>query len=344
MQKLTSCLGIICLLSCLLYLPKAHAQDPQFSQFYAAPLYLNPAFAGSTQQARVGANYRNQWLGLSTSFETISAYFDYYFEDYNSGVGVIAWTDAHSLSGLRMTSVGGQYAYQLPVTNEITVRAGAYGAYVFGDFSYTNLRFADQFDGDGFNNPTNESGDRSLNNYFDLGIGGLAYAKDWWIGYSAMHLTRPDQSSIGASSILPMRHSVHGGYRFHLPIESFTKELVKRKKERSVTPAFHYKHQGGFNQLDLGAYATLEPLTVGVWYRGIPINAVEGELNNESVIFLVGFRSSGGFSMGYSFDYTLSKLTIQSGGAHEVSVIYEFPIRDPRTPAKNVRKIPCPRF
>src|SRR5688572_33466757 len=30
------------------------AQDPQFSQFYAAPLYLNPAFAGSTNQARAG--------------------------------------------------------------------------------------------------------------------------------------------------------------------------------------------------------------------------------------------------------------------------------------------------
>ncbi|MFM8742085.1 MAG: type IX secretion system membrane protein PorP/SprF, partial [Cytophagales bacterium] len=34
------------------------AQDPQFSQFYAAPLYLNPAFAGSTNQNRVGINYR----------------------------------------------------------------------------------------------------------------------------------------------------------------------------------------------------------------------------------------------------------------------------------------------
>ena len=26
---------------------KAYAQDPQFSQFYANPIYLNPAFAGS---------------------------------------------------------------------------------------------------------------------------------------------------------------------------------------------------------------------------------------------------------------------------------------------------------
>ncbi|MEJ0030308.1 MAG: type IX secretion system membrane protein PorP/SprF [Bacteroidota bacterium] len=48
----------------------ASAQDAQFSQFYAAPLYLNPAFAGSTNQGRVGMNYRNQWPGIDANFTT----------------------------------------------------------------------------------------------------------------------------------------------------------------------------------------------------------------------------------------------------------------------------------
>ncbi len=63
------------------------AQDPQFSQFYAAPLYLNPAFAGSTGQARVGANYRNQWPAIDANFNTFSAFADFYIEDKNSGCG-----------------------------------------------------------------------------------------------------------------------------------------------------------------------------------------------------------------------------------------------------------------
>ena len=58
------------------------AQDPQFSQFYAAPLYLNPAFAGSSQQGRVGLNYRNQWPGIDANFTTVSAFADFYLEDY----------------------------------------------------------------------------------------------------------------------------------------------------------------------------------------------------------------------------------------------------------------------
>ena len=43
---------------------KLQAQDPQFSQFYAAPLYLNPGFAGTTPYIRAGANFRSQWPSL----------------------------------------------------------------------------------------------------------------------------------------------------------------------------------------------------------------------------------------------------------------------------------------
>ena len=56
-----------------LFLEEVKAQDPQFSQFYAAPLYINPAFTGASEYTRIGANYRNQWPGISGSFVTTSA-------------------------------------------------------------------------------------------------------------------------------------------------------------------------------------------------------------------------------------------------------------------------------
>src|SRR5215211_467009 len=77
------------------------AQDPQFSQFYAAPLYLNPALAGSTGQARAGINFRNQWPAIDANFTTLSAYFDYFIEDYRSAVGLIVTRDKEGLAGLR---------------------------------------------------------------------------------------------------------------------------------------------------------------------------------------------------------------------------------------------------
>src|SRR5678815_5617643 len=88
----------------LLLMPQAcvnvSAQDPQFSQFYAAPLYLNPAFAGSTNQGRAGVNYRNQWPAIDANFTTLSAFADFYLEDYNSGVGAILTRDYVNLVGV----------------------------------------------------------------------------------------------------------------------------------------------------------------------------------------------------------------------------------------------------
>src|SRR6478752_9410503 len=100
------------------------AQDPQFSQFYAAPLYLNPAFAGSTGQARVGANYRNQWPAIDANFTTISAYADFYIEDKNSGVGALLTRDKEGVLGLQSLSLAVQYAYNLQITKGLSFRPG----------------------------------------------------------------------------------------------------------------------------------------------------------------------------------------------------------------------------
>ena len=52
------------------------AQEPQYSQFYAAPLYLNPAFTGNTEGTRFAAIYRNQWPAVSGTFQSVSASLD----------------------------------------------------------------------------------------------------------------------------------------------------------------------------------------------------------------------------------------------------------------------------
>ncbi|MES1226414.1 MAG: type IX secretion system membrane protein PorP/SprF, partial [Bacteroidota bacterium] len=54
---------LICAMSlCLLLGTAALAQDPNFSQFFASPLTLNPALTGKFDGVyRVAGNYRNQW-------------------------------------------------------------------------------------------------------------------------------------------------------------------------------------------------------------------------------------------------------------------------------------------
>jgi vacuolar-type H+-ATPase catalytic subunit A/Vma1 len=49
-------------------------------------------------------------------------------------------------------------------------------------------------------------------------------------------------------------------------------------------------------------------------------------------------------NIGYSYDYTISQLGPGSGGAHEISLVYSWPIRNPRKPAKEKMMVPCPEF
>lgn len=327
------------------------AQDPQFSQFYAAPLYLNPAMTGATGQARAGINYRNQWPAIDANFTTMSVYFDYFIDDKNSGVGLLLMRDQEGLAGLRSMSIGLQYSYELSITENLGFRPGFQAALYNRDVNFNRLTFGDQFNpatGDFLDQPTAEQFNTNFSKtFFDLTLGGVLFTRRAWIGVAANHLNTPNQSIIDEDAPLPMKLSVHGGFKFLLKPGSVGTGVYARKAERSISPAFQYRHQGEFDQMDVGLYFTLEPLVLGTWYRGVPFKKVNDFVNNESIVLLIGFTRLGAkdaINIGYSFDYTISQLGIGSGGAHEFSLVYTWPMRNPRKPPREKMIIPCPEF
>lgn len=327
------------------------AQDPQFSQFYAAPLYLNPAFTGATGQARAGINYRNQWPAIDANFVTMSAYFDYFIEDKKSGVGVLLTRDMEGLAGLRSLSLGLQYSYEFQFNEYLGFRPGAQIALYNRDINFDKLTFGDQFDpatGRFLDQPTAETFNTNFNKTFvDFSFGGVFFTKVAWLGVAANHLNKPNQSLISEESKLPIKYSVHGGFKYFMRPGVVGSGVYSRNAERSIAPAFQYRHQGQFDQMDLGVYFTFEPLVLGTWYRGVPFKRVENFVNNESIVLLLGFTQLGakdGINIGYSFDYTISKLGPGSGGAHEFSLVYTWPMRNPRKPPADKLVIPCPDF
>ena len=51
------------------------------------------------------------------------------------------------------------------------------------------------------------------------------------------------------------------------------------------------------------------------------------------------------FEFGYSYDFTISELSTSSGGAHEISLIYEFGLAPrPKQVKRKYKMIPCPTF
>src|ERR1044071_7690959 len=81
------------------------AQDPAFSQYYSAPLFLNPAFAGSTPSYRFISNYRNQWPGVGAGFKTAAFSFDMMLPELKSGVGLLFTSDQAGTASLKSNIV-----------------------------------------------------------------------------------------------------------------------------------------------------------------------------------------------------------------------------------------------
>ena len=90
----------------------SQAQDPIFSQYYAAPLQLNPAFAGNTYSPHIAINYRNQWPSLNQAYVTYAVSYSQFFKDFNSGIGLMILTDDAGQGLYKTTKVSGVYSYK----------------------------------------------------------------------------------------------------------------------------------------------------------------------------------------------------------------------------------------
>jgi type IX secretion system PorP/SprF family membrane protein len=314
----------------------AKAQDMQFTQFNAAPLYLNPGFTGSTIEHRFIANYRNQWAAISGHYNNMLFSYDYNLAEFNSGIGLIIGQERAGVSPLVTTQVGALYAYRFQLKDKIWVQPGLKFNLIRTSLDYSDLVFNDQLYTDG---TTTESFSLEGTSYLDLASGVLLYSEKFWGGLSFNHINQPNQSLTNNESPLYMKFSAHGGYK-HTLVDG-----EKRNAAKYFNLAFHYKAQNKFDQLDLGAYYTQEPFVFGIWYRGIPLlKLYEGVLNNDAVAIILGYTFVDmNMSVGYSYDATISKLAANSAGSHEISLIYEI-----ATKKKKRRKgkffAPCAKF
>lgn len=312
-------------------------QDMHFTQFYSSSLYLNPAFAGAEVCGRVSTTYRNQWPGVSTAYRSYLLGGDHYIPDYHVGVGLLFGTDAAGSGDLKTTSISPLIAYEAKMTRELIIRFGVQPGIGIHSISFNKLLFGDQI-ARGGNVATIEDQTHSRT-YFDIGAGMLAYTKDFWLGTSLYHLNKPNESLIpGSQSVLPIRYTVHGGYSYALNEDE--KEEFKR---RSIAAAFNYRGQADFDQFDLGAYYMQYVFNLGIWYRGIPFlkSYKPGYSNNDAIALILGFKTER-LNIGYSYDFTISKLAGATSGAHEVTLSYQLCKLTKKKKKRIV--VPCPKF
>lgn len=328
--------GLVLLVAMVL-LCRMMAQDAHFTQFYAAPTYLSPAFAGTGSQTRFALQYRDQWPSIPGAFVSSNLAVDHYLSELNSGVGMLVSYDRAGSGALRYTSIGAQYAYELRLKHKVYLRPALQFSYVNHAVDWSRLVFGDQL-ARGGNVDSYEGFTQRNTKYTDLGGGLLYFTPKLWLGIGVHHLNRPNQSLTLRESEVPQKLSVHGGYRFKVVTP------VIKKHPTSIIAAFNYRAQGKYDQLDLGAYFERDPVFAGLWYRGLPLKSYEpGIANNDAIAVVIGFKVND-WRFGYSYDITISRLAANTGGAHELTMVYELAnARRKKSMAKR-RVVPCAKF
>lgn len=323
-------LNFFTFVSCIFFLctPKqVAAQDPVFSQFYHAPLQLNPALTGTTAAPVFHLNYRNQWPAIDQAYVTYAASYNQFAPKYNSGFGLSVLADVAGNGIYTGTQVGMSYAYSLQFDKDFYIRLGLEGNFVSKRLAWDKLIFFDQidvetgaFDANGNLNPTGEVQPGLNVNYVDFGFGALVHTPYFYGGASLKHINAPQEGFYQINENfgeLPTRLSVHAGGK--IPLTQYN----KLRKPAFLSPNVLFVKQRQFHQLNVGAYAQYDVFLGGIWFRHTFSNA-------DAVIFMLGFEKNA-FKLAYSYDLTVSNLGAASGGAHEVSLILNFGGNLPQT-------------
>ncbi len=317
----------------------AIAQDPHFSQFFASPLTLNPAFTGKFDgQWRLAVNHRDQWPSIPKAYVTTSGSFDFgIMKDKLPagdvfGIGISGLSDASANDQLKLNygSISMSYHKALDEDGYNTIGAGFQGTYSSLTLDEGKLTFEDMLRQNGFTGARTDFLTNGNNqNYFDVNAGLLFSgssngANNYYAGVSVYHVNRPKVGFKEQNYLLANRITLHGGGS--VPIADAL----------TLNASFIYQSQNKASETTLGGalaynlnadYANPSSIFIGSWLR-----------LNDALIPYVGLEVNG-LRIGASYDVNISSLktATASRGGSEFSLIY--------IKRKSESKgIPCPKF
>lgn len=300
------------------------AQQLHYSQYFNAPLLVNPANTGFIPDAdyRLGANYRNQWSSVMTvPYKTMSAFADAQLfrerlENGWVGLGAVALNDVAGSGSLTSTRIYGSLAYHQMLGLSSLVSAGFNAGWVSKRIDNSKLKYPDQFDGKFFDNslPTSVTLVNNSVNYMDVQAGiNYAYFPQENVylnaGYSVMHLNRPretffaDQTNQGR---VPLRHTV------------FANAILKVTPRIIINPNAYFSVQTTATELMLGLNGRYDlsgggekQLLAGLYYR-----------MGDGIVPMVGLEIAN-IRLMFSYDVTVSGLSKYNSfrGASEFSLL-----------------------
>ncbi len=291
-------LTLFLLASSLLFTAKDSSaqQDPQYSHYMFNSFVFNPSLAGSKPSLSMIGLFRAQYVGFDggPQTQTISAHMP--APGLKGGVGVHIINDQIGFERNLHFAASYAYKYELPTGN---LSAGISVGFLQRTLDGSKLKALTPGD------PLIPAG--TVNAVKPDVNFGLTYNTDaYYVGFSTTHLTTPNMSFDvpGTSEYKSVVHYyLTGGYNLVLSPSIEIKPSVMIKVAK--TSSFDINALAFYNQKYWG----------GLSYR-----------LNDAIVAIAGMNLTERIKMSYSYDYTLSNLSLTSNGStgsHEILLGYD---------------------
>jgi type IX secretion system PorP/SprF family membrane protein len=305
---------------------EADSQDPAFSQFYANPLYMNPAMAGVEGPTKFYLGYRNQWPGATNPYVTYHASFEQYIEALQGGIGVHIINDRQGGGVFNTLSLDAIYAYHLKVSSKLMVTGGFQASVGQRNMDPSDLVLPSDLIGAGTTTLTPYS-----KVFPDFAVGFAGFFKNFFGGIAVHHLLEPYSSPTeDPNTRISRRYTVHMGALIPIYEKRLGREVLQ------LSPHLVFIQQDIYQQLNYGLEVLYRGMIIGTWFRQDLL------FSYGTAIFSAGY-GNGQFRIRYSYDAKLSPpdLHIPTLGAHELSMVVIFENLNKST---KHRAIKCPKI
>lgn len=319
-----------------------NAQDPHFTQYYSAPILMNPALTGFFNgDVRVSGAYRNQWPSLPAPYLTgtfsadANALKGFIKDGDIFGIGFTGLFDKTNAGGLKTNSLSGSLSFHklLDAQGVNRIGVGAMATYTTRLLDYTKFTFGQQITPLGFDItlPTGEPVNGFSSNYMDYSVGIMYSAitdfSSFYCGGSIYHFNQPTVTFNGPQHTIQPRMVFNVGSNFLVGDDNrifFSGAYMKSEFSKDLI--FGAAYSRPLTQIPEENYN----LILGGWYR-----------YNDAFAPYVGLEFKN-IRAGLSYDINVSKFTTGSNfrGGFEFTLSYIF-TQDPD--ANLMKQTLCPK-
>lgn len=281
---------LYCVILSVIFCTCLNAQyNPLQSQYMLNPIVVNPGYAGAENALSLTAGYRKQWMQLAGAPETFSftAHTPYKNPHINFGVAV----GQDNVAFIKTTTVQGIYAHRIS-GKKFSLALGISPGIAFHKYSWGDVVTVDP-------NDHSFQGVYLKTTDFVAGYGLYFNSKRFFFGAGNRLAYSLNYGSITKDETLQLfsGFTICDGPDFKCKASALVRFVPKKFTQADINVIGYYH----------------EKLGLGISYR-----------HKDAVLGIVDLRLNEQFNLGYSYDFTLSRLGNHSTGTHELVLRYNF--------------------